>query len=136
MKRVLIFLAVIVGVAALLAFALVDVIPPRALTATRMQILKTRVLEFARKHGELPSSLSVLPANQARDNSILDGWHREILFEVSTSGILTFRSLGRDGLVGGSGEDADITRSFMARDSQGRWSDNTVGWSEDTFRAR
>lgn len=68
------------------------------------------------------------------DNDIRDGWNRELVFEVSTSGVVTFRSLGRDGAAGGSGEDADIVRSIPARDSQGRWSDELVEWSEDSFR--
>jgi hypothetical protein len=67
------------------------------------------------------------------DSSIRDGWRRSILFEVS-SNVITFRSFGRDGADGGGGDDADIVRSFPARDAHGKWSDEMVEWSRDTFR--
>jgi hypothetical protein len=133
-KRALIILAIVAVVVAALAVSFVDRIPPRALTATRMQVLKRRVLQYAHTHGELPSSLAVLPKMEGYDSSIRDGWKRDIIFEVSASSGVSFRSSGRDGIVGGSGEDADIVRSFSARDAQGRWSDEMVDWSEDTFK--
>jgi Type II secretion system (T2SS), protein G len=134
MNRTLIILAVVTAVVAVLAFSLVDVIPPRSLTAARMQVLKRRVLHYAQAHGELPKSLAVLPAMEGYDNSTRDAWKRDIIFEVSTSGVVTFRSFGRDGVVGGAGDNADIIRSFPARDTHGRWNDERVEWSEDTFR--
>jgi hypothetical protein len=133
-KRTIIILAIVAAVAAILAFSFVDVIPPRSITATHMQMLKRRVLQYAQAHGELPKSLAVLPAMKGYDNSIRDGWRRDIIFEVSASGVVTFRSLGRDGVAGGTGDDADIVRSFPAHDVQGKWSSETVDWSEDTFR--
>jgi len=104
------------------------------MTATRMQVLKRRVLQYAQSHGELPKSLATLPPMEGYDSSTLDGWKREIIFEVSKSGVVSFRSLGRDGVSGGSGEDADILRSFSTRDAGGKWSDEMVEWSEDTFK--
>jgi hypothetical protein len=132
-KRTLIILAIATAVVTVLVCS-VDTIPPRALTATRMQVLKRRVLQYARAHGHLPKSLAALPAMEGYDNSIRDGWKRDIIFEVSTSSVVTFRCLGRDGAVGGAGDDGDIIRSFPARDAQGRWSGEPVDWSEDTFR--
>lgn len=118
-----------------LSRCLVDVIPRKDLTITRMWVLKRRVLQFAHAHNELPPSISALPPVEGYDNSTKDGWKREIIFEVSTEGVVTFRSLGRDGVVGGIGDDADIVRSFIARDSQGRWNDEPVEWVgiEDTL---
>ena len=133
-KRPLIILAIVTAVVAVLAFSFVDRIPPRSLTATRMHVLKRRVLQFAQAHGELPKSLAAMPVMEGYDSSIRDGWKRDIIFEVSTSGVVTFRSLGRDGTIGGSGDDADIIRSFPARDAHGKWSDEMIEWSEDTFR--
>ena len=133
MKRVLIVFAAVAAVIVSEAVFVVDSIPPRALTATRMQVLKRRVLQYARAHGELPRSLVDLPAVEGYDGSIRDGWSRTILFEVS-SNLVTFRSLGRDGIPGGSGDDMDMVRSFPARDAQGQWCDEMIGWSEDTFR--
>jgi len=92
------------------------------------------MIHYAQLHGELPGSLSVLPKMEGYDSSTRDGWQRDIIFEVSSSGVVSFRSFGRDGAVGGSGEDADIVRAFSARDAQGKWSDEMVDWSEDTFK--
>jgi hypothetical protein len=129
-KRQIIILAVLCGVVAALLFGLVDVIPPRALTLTRMYVLKRRVLLYAQSHNELPQSLEVLPEMEGYDNSIRDAWNRNILFEVPASGAVTFRSLGRDGLNGGNGEDADIIKSFPVRNAQEKWSDEFVEWSK------
>ncbi len=134
MKRTYIILALVAAVIAILVFSLVDVVPPRGLTATRMQMLKRRVIQYGQAHGELPTSLAGLPEIKGYDCDIRDGWKRDIIFEVSTSGVFTFRSLGRDGIVGGTGDDGDIVMSFPTRDAQGKWSDETVGWSEDTIR--
>ena len=134
MKRTFIILTLVTAVIAILVFSLVDVVPPRGLTATRMQVLKRRVLQYGQAHGQLPTSLTGLPEIKGYDSGIRDGWKRDIIFEVSTSGIITFRSLGRDGIAGGTGDDADIVRSFPVRDAQGKWSNETVEWSEDTFR--
>jgi hypothetical protein len=138
MKRLLIVcligVGVIVGIiVAIEAWRVLDEAirsEPRGLTATTMLGLKQRILEFARSHGELPHNLAVLPEQPGYYNSTKDGWGREIVFEVSTSGIVTLRSLGRDGVVGGFGEDADIIGSFPSRDSQGRWNDEMVSWSQ------
>lgn len=123
---------------ALAVFALIcaDVIPPRSLTVTHMEILKRRLLRYAQLHGELPKSLADLPKLEGYDNGVQDGWKRDIIYEVSRLGVVTLRSLGRDGIAGGVGEDADLVRSFPARDVQGRWNSESVSWSGDTFERR
>ena len=133
-KRPIIILGIMTALVAVLAFSFVDRIPPRALTATRMHGLKRRVLQFAHERGELPKSLVALPVMEGYDSSIRDGWKRDIIFEASTSGVVTFRSLGRDGALGGSGDDADIIRSFPAHDARGKWNDEMIEWSQDSFR--
>ena len=107
-KRVIIILSIVAAVVAVLEFCVVDRIPPRAMTATQMQVLKRRVLQYAQSQGHLPASLAALPPMEGFNSSVLDGWRREIVFEVSASSVVSFRSLGRDGAVGGSGEDADV----------------------------
>lgn len=119
---------------AALAVSFVDRIHPCALTATRMEVLKRRVLHYAQSHGKLPSSLAALPKMAGYDSSIGDGWKRDIIFEVSASSVVSFRSFGRDGVAGGFGEDADIVRAFPTRDARGKWSDEMVEWLEDTFK--
>jgi len=130
MKRTLIVCLAVVGIAfAVLGWLMLDDfigVPPRAVTDTNMWILKRRILQFAHSHGELPHSLKDLPEMQGYYNDTRDGWGRDISFEVSTSGVVTLRSLGRDGVIGGSGEDADMIVSFPAHDSQGKWSDEMI----------
>ena len=134
MKRLIIILAIVTVAVVVLASCFVDRIPPRAMTATRMHGLKRRVLQYAQSHSELPKSLATLPTLGGYDSSVQDGWKKAIIFEVSVSGVVSFRSFGRDGVVGGSGDDSDIVRSFPSRDVQGKWSDEMVEWSEDTFK--
>ena len=137
MKRLLIVCLIVVGiVVAVAACRVLDEsirIPPRSLTNTTMWVLKRRILQFAHSHGELPHTLTALPEMQGYDTSTRDEWGRDIVFEVSTSGIVTLRSLGRDGVVGGSGNDADMIGSFPSRDADGRWNDEMVQWSHNPF---
>jgi hypothetical protein len=64
------------------------------------------------------------------DASVTDGWGRTLSYQTNTTGIVTLESLGRDGILGGSGADADIIRSFRIRDARGAWSDEMVDWSK------
>lgn len=132
MKKI--FLVVVVlAVTGAIMLSVVDVAPPRSLTAGRMQTTKRRILRYAHQHGELPTSLSILARIGGYGNEIVDGWKRPLIFETSPTGLISLRSLGRDGKIGGEGDDADIVRSFPARDAQNRWSDESVAWAEDSF---
>jgi hypothetical protein len=51
-----------------------------------------------------------------------------LTYQTNSAGIVTLLSLGRDGVRGGSGEDADIERSFNAYDGLGTWSDESIDW--------
>ena len=127
-KRLAVILAGVAGLAVLSMSGLfVDRIPPQAATSTRMNVLKRLVLQYAQSHGQLPAALDAV------SDRIQDAWKRDIHFEVS-GGVIVFRSLGRDGTVGGGGEDADIVRSFPSHDTQGRWSNEFVDWTEETRR--
>jgi hypothetical protein len=128
-----VFLAGVVGLV-VLSGLFVDHIPPHAMTVTRMQLLKRRVLQYAQSHDRLPASLTALPPMEGYDDRIQDGWQRDIAFEVSGD-VIAFRSLGRDGVLGGSGDDADIVRSVPSHDAQGRWSEEFVAWAENTAAA-
>ncbi len=81
----------------------------------------------------MPSALAILPAREGHDNELHDAWRQDISYEVSASGVITLRSLGRDGVLGGVGDDADMIGRFQARDAQGKWSDGRVEWSEDPY---
>jgi hypothetical protein len=137
MKRLVIVCLVVAGIAvSVLAWLALDDlgwIPPRDLTATRKWVIKRRILQFAQSHNQLPYSLSDLPIMTGYDNSVTDEWGRVIAYEVSSSGLVTLTSLGRDGKIGGSGKDADMVATFLSHDVQGRWSDELVQWNHDPF---
>jgi len=101
-----------------------------------MFVTKERILEYARTNNHLPADLSVLPLHLEKDCSVVDGWGRKIIYEVDSSGIVTLKSLGRDGNAGGAGEDADIICGFRSRDAQGKWSDPLCNWDFDSFSKR
>jgi hypothetical protein len=108
----------------------IDRIPPTSLTETRMLVTKRRILQYAHTHDQLPSDLSSLPPMPGYDTSVTDGWGRSLSYQTNTTGIVTLESLGRDGILGGSGADADIIHSFPIRDARGAWSDEMVDWSK------
>jgi len=108
----------------------IDRIPPTSLTETRMFVTKRRILQYAQAHDQLPPDLSSLPQMAGYDMSLKDGWGRTLSYQTNSAGTVTLESLGRDGVLGGSGEDADIIRSFPIRDSHGAWSDEMVDWSK------
>ncbi len=100
-------------------------------TETTMWVIKRRILRFAQSHNKLPQSLSELPNMTGYDNSVSDQWGRAITYEVSSSGLVTLTSLGRDGKVDGSGKGGDIVATFPSHDTKGGWSDELVPWSHD-----
>lgn len=108
----------------------IDRIPPTSLTETRMFVTKRRILQYAHTHDQLPPDLAALPPMTGYDTSVTDGWSRTLSYQTNTTGTVTLESLGRDGIIGGSGADADIIRSFPIRDARGAWSDEMVDWSK------
>lgn len=129
MKRSILIGIVFVGILVVVMLCLVDVIPPRALTLTRMLGAQVRILEYARTHGQLPSDLSVVPLREGYEDRIMDAWGRKLIYEVDASGTVTLKSLGKDGVVGGAGDDTDIVRKFMSHRADGSWSEAADGWS-------
>ncbi len=117
-KVLMISLKVLAAVVALIAVLLIlgefliPTIPPVDLTRTNMTVMAVRAWIYLRKHGCLPQGSADLPTRENYDNSIDDGWGRNIIYMIGPDHTITLRSLGRDGRPGGSGEDADITRFF------------------------
>jgi len=103
-------------------------VPPAEVTRSRMAFDRQRILDYAHDHNQLPPTLSALPRLTRKpeaDRYLEDAWRRPLIYEVETSGIVTLKSLGRDGLPGGSGQDADVTLSFPSHRPDGSWSQNT-----------
>lgn len=101
---------------ALLGFSrlFIATIPPRDLTITRIGITRVRIRAYWKTHGRLPPSLSDLPPTPGRDNATVDGWGRDILYQVTGRSAVTLTSLGADGTAGGTGLDEDIVVRFDA----------------------
>ena len=93
-------------------------ISPTNLTVTSIIECAVRTQLFYRSHGKLPSSLSSLPERTGYANSIVDGYGRELIFEVHEKH-LAFISFGKDGLPHGTGEDADIEFHYITHKPDG-----------------
>ena len=99
---------------ALLTFgcSLIEEIPPRDLTVTRIGVTEIRIRSYWETHGQLPARLSDLPILKGRDNSTIDGWGRAIRYDVAGTSIVTLSSFGADGVAGGEGLNQDIIVTF------------------------
>jgi hypothetical protein len=118
----------------LAAFFLVDTIPPRSLTVTRMFVTKRRILQFAHQNNKLPSTLAELPAMPGYDTETTDAWKRPLDYSTDDSGVVTLRSLGADKRPGGDGDNRDMTGVFISRDAQGNWQEELTEWKQDPIR--
>jgi Type II secretion system (T2SS), protein G len=105
---------------ALLSACHVDVIPDRDLTYTAISETFFRIHLYAKANGSLPSSLLGLPVRAGYANRTMDAWERPLQYEISDTGVLTVRSLGKDGSTGGNGEDEDIIVRYRGRDEAGK----------------
>lgn len=102
------WIAILPNVLLLLACGLVETIPPRDLTVTRIGVTEIRIRAYWKTHGKLPSRLSDLPILKGRDNAMVDGWGRAIRYDVTGTSIVTLSSLGADGTAGGTGLNQDL----------------------------
>ena len=53
------------------------------------------------------------------NNDINDGWNRPLTYQINEDGVITLTSLGKDGKIGGTGENADISKSYYTRREDG-----------------
>ena len=94
-------------------------ISPLEQTVSAMGETFVRMNLYAQQNGTVPLSLAVLPLREGYVNATTDAWDRPLLYEISDVGILTLRSLGKDGEPGGNGDNADISQSYHSRRSYG-----------------
>lgn len=85
---------------------------PASLTYSGLGRIVARSVGFARTHGRFPLDIDEL-APHLEPGEELDGWGRPIRYSLATDGLMELTSFGRDGLLGGRGEDADLRR-FVA----------------------
>lgn len=100
-----------VGAFALLISSLLPEAPSHSISAARMQVIKRRVLRYYNEHEEIPVQISNLPEIDGMDNNIVNEWGKPFVLICNFSKI-TVISLGRDGLFGGKGDDADMIGEF------------------------
>jgi hypothetical protein len=89
------------------------------MTWTAMGETFARIDIYAQSNRSLPTSLEMLPKREHYMNRTTDGWGRSLLYSVSQDGIISLTSLGKDGVLGGQGEDADITEAYYTRRTDG-----------------
>jgi hypothetical protein len=117
-KRVIIGIVVIAAILGIILL-LVDVIPPKAMTVTAIDETFVRIGMYVRQHNSIPSSLDILPKREGYANRITDGWNRPLQYEVWSNGIIRLTSSGKDGKLGGDGENADITKAYRTKKPDG-----------------
>jgi len=130
----MLFIIASASLCAFVLFGCVHRIPPRSLTATRMHVVKRRILQYAHAQNELPRSVSQLPRMAGYDNSVQDSWNRDFVYEIDSTGNVTLKSYGKDGVGGGDDDNADIIGVFASCDSSGKWNDELVPWTVAPFQ--
>ena len=128
MIKKLVWLLVFGLVACAVAWYFVGRIPPRTLTLRHMITLRGRILSFAREQDRLPATLAALPPAAGREDAVLDGWKRPILYRIDAGDIVTLTSYGADGAPGGTEEMQDLFGRFATRDEQSHWIEMAGAW--------
>ena len=95
------------------------VIRPSESTETAITETYARLNLFLSANQALPPDLATLPKRTGFANQIVDGWGRELRYSFNDGGTVSLASLGRDGVAGGVGDDADIVRRFRTHDDDG-----------------
>src|SRR5258708_31312415 len=105
---------------AVVAFKFADVVTDRALTKSAMVETWVRMGMFVDHNKELPASLTLLPRREGYANRVVDAWKRPLIYIVNSQDRFTLTSLGRDGGVGGTGDDPDIIQQYRVIDGNVR----------------
>lgn len=118
MKTRLGYIALILLIGAIAA-SCVTTISPSEMTQTAISETTVRIHMYLIQHRDYPKDLSVLPKRDRYANQITDGWGRPLIYNVDEKGVISLKSLGRDGKVGGDGPDQDIVRQHRTRNADG-----------------
>jgi Type II secretion system (T2SS), protein G len=89
---------------------------------TRCNMIDTfaRIREYMVKHRDYPKDLSGLPSVDDHSDETIDGWGRPLIYSVDQSGVISLKSLGRDGKSGGKKKaDVDIRRRYLTKNRDG-----------------
>jgi Type II secretion system (T2SS), protein G len=102
---------VICLIIAALSTCLVERIPPRSMTTGAMTETRFRMEMYLQEEKDLPKSLEVLPLRENHMNLTTDAWRRPLIYTVEEGGF-ELKSLGKDGVPGGNGDDEDIVMHY------------------------
>ena len=123
--------ALIVVAMGFLLSQLIDFIPPKSLTVGRMWVTKRRIIQFVQHENRLPNDLSELLPMPGYDTQTRDAWGRPLVYKILPTGEVLLESYGRDGVAGGTGDDADLTGIFATKTPQGDWiRDELQDWTK------
>jgi hypothetical protein len=115
--RAIILRFVLVSLTTVLVSCHVDVISDRNMTATAIAETSVRIGLYVQRNNKLPADLSVIPLRQGYMNRTTDGWKRPLSYHVEGD-TFTLSSLGRDGVAGGTGDDADCLGKYRVVNGQ------------------
>jgi hypothetical protein len=80
---------------------------------------KSEIQRYTIKHNALPNY------------AIKDCWGNPIRYSVDSNGMVTLSSYGKDNKPGGTESDTDYVGVYPSRQSDGRWSDESVQWTQE-----
>lgn len=93
--------------------SLPDLLQPKAaMTESAIGETRFRIGLYLAANGHLPPDLAALPNRPGYRNQTTDAWGRPLGYSTAGNDGFTLASLGRDGVVGGRDDDADIERRF------------------------
>lgn len=96
-----------------------ETIPRSAMTHHVLHATARRIQEYMKQHRQTPPDLSVLPVEDGRANSAVDGWGHDLQYSVDRDGVITLTSFGADGRPGGNGQNEDIVVRYRTRNADG-----------------
>lgn len=119
MRLRLVYVTAVLLASIVLAALCLPTIPPDDMTQTAITETAVRIHMYMIQHRTHPKDLTVLPQRQHYANRITDGWGRLLVYTVEENGVISLKSLGRDGKPGGDGLDQDIVRQYRTRKEDG-----------------
>lgn len=84
-------------------------ISDESVTLTAIGETSVRISFYLNSYGKLPPDFSVLMVRPNYGNRTTDAWNRPLIYKIEGD-TFSLTSLGADGVVGGTGDNADFTR--------------------------
>ncbi len=100
-----------------LAYSMATRISPKEMTYTAMTETEVRMENYLQQNQSLPKSLDDLPMRRGYMNRTTDGWDHPLKYSHEGDKF-TLTSFGKDGAIGGSGENVDIVREYHLANGQ------------------